>query len=53
MNVLVRGDVQHHGVQTDIHAGLSYHVDKAAGILRAGQLFFEIVQTEAVVDALV
>ena len=53
VNVLVRGDVQHHGVQTDVHAGLAYHVDKAAGILRAGQLFLEIVQTEAVVDALV
>ena len=53
MNVLVRGDIQHHGVQTDVNAGLTYHVDEAPGILRAGQLFLEIVQTEAVVDALV
>ena len=53
MNVLVRGDVKNHGVQTDVNAGLTYHVDEAPGILRAGQFFLEIVQTEAVVDALV
>ena len=53
MHLFVRGHFQHHGVQLHLYAGFLEHLNKAPGILRAGQLFAEAVQTKAVVDALV
>ena len=53
MHLFVRGYFQHHGVQLHLHTGVLEHLDKASGVLRAGQLLAKAVQTEAVVDALV
>ena len=53
VHLFVRGHFQHHGVQLHLYAGFLEHLNKAPGILRAGQLFAEAVQTKAVVDALV
>ena len=53
VDLLVGRDVKHHCVQPDVHAGLADHVDEAAGVFRAGQLFVEVMQAEAAVDALI
>ena len=53
VNLFIRGHFQHHGVQLHLYAGVLEHLNKASGVLRAGQLLAKAVQTEAVVDALV
>ena len=53
VHLFVRGHFQHHGVQLHLYAGVLEHLNKAPGILRAGELLAKAVQTKAVVDALV
>ena len=53
MDHLVLADLQHHGVQLYLYLGFLQHLHKPPGVLRAGELFFEVVQPKAVVDALV
>ena len=53
MHLFVRGHFQHHGVQLHLYAGVLEHLNKAPGILRAGELLAKAVQTKAVMDALV
>ena len=49
----VRGDGEHHGVQPYLHAGVLQHVNETPGIFRAGQLLLKVVEAEAVVDTLI
>ena len=53
VHLFVRGHFQHHSVQLHLYAGVLEHLNKASGVLRAGQLLAEAVQTKAVVDTLV
>ena len=53
VHFLIRGHFQHHGVQLDLNAGVLQHINKASGILGAGELLAKAVQTKTVVDALV
>jgi len=53
VHLFIRGHFQNHGVQLHLHAGALEHLNKASGILRAGELLAKAVQTKAVVDALV
>ena len=53
MYLFVRGHFQNHGVQLHLHAGVLEHLNKASGVLRAGQLLAKAMQTKAIVDALV
>ena len=53
MHLFIRGHFQHHGVQLHLHAGVLEHLNKASGVLRAGELLAKAVQTKAIVDALV
>ena len=47
------GEIQHHGVGADFHPRFLRFLDKAGGVFRPGQLLLEVVEAEAVVDALV
>ena len=53
MYLLIRRDLEHHGVQTDVHAGLADHFDKPSRVFRTGQFFLKVMQAKAIMDALV
>ena len=53
MYLLIRRDLEHHGVQTDVHAGLADHFDKPSRVFRSGQFFLKVMQAKAIMDALV
>ena len=53
VHLLFGGDGQHHRIGFYLHVRFLHQLDKAPGILRAGELFLKIMQAEAVVDALV
>ena len=53
VDLFIRRDLQHHGAQLHPDASGAQHFNVAPGVLRAGELFAETVQPEAVVDALV
>ena len=52
-DVLFRRHIQHHRVGQDTDGGAAEHTDEPSRVFRAGQLLLEVVQAEAVVDALV
>ena len=43
---------EHHGAQVDLDGGVFYTVDETLGVLGTGELFFEIGEAKAGVDAL-
>ena len=45
-------DREHHGAQVDLDGGVFYTVDETLGILGTGELFFEIGEAKAGVNAL-
>ena len=45
-------DAERHGPEHDIDAGLAHAVDETLGVFGAGELFFEMGEAEAGVDAL-
>ena len=51
--MLFRRHVQHHRVGQDADGGAAKHFNEPPSVLRPGQLLLEVVQAEAVVDALV
>ena len=53
VHLLLRGHLEHHGVQEYLHAGVRHHGGKARGVLRTGKLLFEVMQAKAVMDTLV
>ena len=52
-DMLLRCHIQYHRVGQNGHGGLAEHFNEPSGVLRPGQLLFEVMQAKAVVDALV
>ena len=53
VDAFFRRDGQHHRVRLYLYVRLAHQLDEAARVLGARELFFKIMQAEAVVDALV